>query len=67
MQVGILSERRSFRPYGLKGGGQGKRGKNFLVQEGQLINIGGKNLSDVGAGDRIIICTPGGGGFGLVD
>ena len=64
MQTGILSERRSFRPYGLLGGGEGKRGKNFLVKEGQIVNIGGKNLCDVGPGDRIIICTPGGGGYG---
>jgi 5-oxoprolinase (ATP-hydrolysing) len=67
MQVGILSERRAFRPYGMAGGKPGKRGKNFLVKDGIEVNIGGKNLCDVQNGDRIIIYTPGGGGYGAED
>ena len=31
LEVGILSERRSFRPYGLAGGQPAERGVNFIV------------------------------------
>lgn len=64
--VSILSERRAFEPYGLAGGGCGSRGVNLLhfKSEGRLVNLGGKNTVQVGAGDRLTIHTPGGGGYG---
>lgn len=66
MTASILSERRSFAPYGMKGGADGKRGLNQWVKaNGRTINLGGKNSVAVSAGDRIIINTPGGGGYGL--
>jgi 5-oxoprolinase (ATP-hydrolysing) len=34
--------------------------------EERLINLGGKNSALMAAGDRIIVCTPGGGGWGPV-
>ncbi|PHH77896.1 hypothetical protein CDD82_3302 [Ophiocordyceps australis] len=90
LQVSILSERRVFRPYGLKGGQDGACGLNLWVRnvaktetealgpasktEGQSqcapeyeerrINLGAKNSAAMEAGDRIIIHTPGGGGWG---
>jgi len=30
-------------------------------------NLGGKNTAAMKPGDRIVICTPGGGGYGAVD
>ncbi len=99
LQVSILSERRVYRPYGLKGGEDGQCGLNLWVrrvekadwqrsmqsvQEGETekerqekeaqgveyeeryINIGAKNSAAMAAGDRIIINTPGGGGWGAV-
>ncbi|KAL1863104.1 hypothetical protein Daus18300_008096 [Diaporthe australafricana] len=66
MSASILSERRSFAPYGMRGGGEGARGRNTWVQKaGRHINIGGKNSILVDAGDRLVIETPGGGGFGI--
>lgn len=66
MSASILSERRSFAPYGLEGGGDGGRGRNTWVQKaGRRINIGGKNSILVDAGDRLLIETPGGGGYGV--
>ena len=66
MSVSILSERRSFAPYGMEGGQEGKRGRNTWVQSsGRQISIGGKNTVSVGEGDRLVIETPGGGGYGL--
>jgi len=36
------------------------------VYEERRINLGGKNTAAMKAGERIIICTPGGGGWGKV-
>lgn len=67
MSASILSERRSFAPYGMQGGGEGGRGRNTWVQKaGRRINIGGKNSIRVDAGDRLVIETPGGGGYGVI-
>jgi N-methylhydantoinase B/oxoprolinase/acetone carboxylase alpha subunit len=63
-QVNILSERRKFSPYGLAGGKAGKRGKNILVRGGKKILLGGKASFRVNKGDRIVVETPGGGGYG---
>ena len=61
----MLSERRAFRPYGLKGGGDGGRGKNLLIRRGGLVcSLGGRNTVAVEAGDSVHILTPGGGGYG---
>ncbi len=65
LQVSILSERRVFAPYGLNGGGDGKRGENiFIRSNGRRLNLGGKNAIQAEVGDRLRICTPGGGGCG---
>jgi len=62
-QVNILSERRRFAPYGLSGGAPGKMGKNILVRNGRKTQLGGKVSFRVKAGDRVIVETPGGGGY----
>ena len=89
LQVSILSERRVYHPYGLKGGEDGACGLNLWVRkvekmswetslkrlqnkdeageteyEERHINMGAKNSAAMKAGDRIIVCTPGGGGWG---
>ena len=66
LDVSILSERRVFAPYGLKGGKPGARGENlFIFQNGRTVNLGGKNTIRAQPGDRIRIQTPGGGGYGM--
>lgn len=71
--VSMLSERRSFQPYGLNGGQPGERGLNLLyinIAESDnkiyehTINLGGKNTVSVKSGSRLKILTPGGGGYG---
>ncbi|KAL5364572.1 Hydantoinase B/oxoprolinase-domain-containing protein [Aspergillus floccosus] len=73
VQVSILSERRCYRPYGLEGGEDAQCGQNIWVRKvnGQtgetqtkFINLGGKNTANMQPGERIIIKTPGGGGWG---
>jgi 5-oxoprolinase (ATP-hydrolysing) len=68
LNMGILSERRVFAPYGLEGGGDGQRGMNlFIRRDGRHINLGAKNEIVAEPGDRFRIMTPGGGGFGKAD
>ncbi|UCH11148.1 MAG: hydantoinase B/oxoprolinase family protein, partial [Fidelibacterota bacterium] len=63
--ISILSERRRYPPYGLHGGRPGRKGRNLLVQKnGRPINLGGKVSRLIQAGERLIVKTPGGGGFG---
>lgn len=90
VQVSILSERRTYHPYGLAGGEDAECGLNVWVRkvevtdqeksnkqlqngeedgeeiryEERRINLGGKNSAAMKDGERIIICTPGGGGWG---
>jgi len=63
-QVNILSERRRFSPYGLAGGAPGKKGNNILVRQGKRITLGSKASFRVNRGDKLIVETPGGGGYG---
>jgi len=82
IQVSILSERRVHQPYGLQGGEPGERGRNIWIKQPReedgdkvegaaarprTINIGGKATMFMGKGDRMIIHTPGGGGWGTKD
>lgn len=65
IQVSILSERRVVKPYGMKGGEDGKNGLNLLIYpDGRTVNFGGKNSANVPKDTRIRILTPGAGGFG---
>ncbi|KAK0372786.1 hydantoinase B/oxoprolinase [Colletotrichum limetticola] len=65
IKVSILSERRAFAPYGMAGGEDGQRGRNVWVKKsGRVVNLGGKNTAMMEAGDRIVIMSPGGGGYG---
>lgn len=63
--VSLLSERRVFSPYGMKGGENGAVGRNILIdRNGVWKNIGGKNTLEVNTLERVRVETPGGGGYG---
>jgi 5-oxoprolinase (ATP-hydrolysing) len=65
VEVNILSQHRIEEPYGLAGGSPGKRGKQKLITaQGQEIILKGMDSVSAGVGDRIVIETPGGGGYG---
>ncbi|CDM26908.1 hypothetical protein CBS147339_3464 [Penicillium roqueforti] len=75
VQVSILSERRVYHPYELEGGEDAQCGQNIWVRrvrkhdgswEERYINLGAKNSAQMLAGERIIIRTPGGGGWGQI-
>ena len=63
-EVTILSDRRRFAPYGLKGGQDGQAGQNLLLRGEEREELPGKVSRELQAGDRIRIETPGGGGHG---
>jgi len=64
LDFSILSERRVFAPFGLAGGAPGARGRNVLIRDGRMYDLGGKVQLQVKKGDTIRIETPGGGGYG---
>ncbi|KAJ5607724.1 hypothetical protein N7537_004343 [Penicillium hordei] len=69
LSVSMPSERRVYRPYGLAGGESGQAGLNLYMKKEldgteRVINIGGKMELVVQPGERILIHTPGGGGWG---
>ncbi len=72
VQCSILSERRVHRPYGMAGGEAGQAGLNLWLTKDQWtnkerrVNMGGKGSVAMETGDRVVINTPGGGGYGKV-
>ncbi len=66
-QVTMLSERRRYAPFGLRGGSSGKTGHNYLVVKGHRKKLPGKFSLSLSKGDVIRIETPGGGGWGKAD
>lgn len=64
LTVSLLTERRRHSPYGLWEGHPGERGQNILIRNSEKIHLPGKGVFKVRKGDRLIIMTPGGGGWG---
>lgn len=60
-RVTLLSERRHCAPWGLSGGERGACGENWLDN----LRLASKCSVAVKAGQKLTICTPGGGGFGV--
>jgi N-methylhydantoinase B/oxoprolinase/acetone carboxylase alpha subunit len=60
----IMSERRRFAPYGLRGGRPGAKGRNTLISRGRKKSLGSKVNVKLRPGDVLRIETPGGGGYG---
>jgi N-methylhydantoinase B len=63
--VSLIGERRRNRPWGLAGGGAGAVGEDWLLRPGKTPErLPGKVTFEVEAGDRVLVRTPGGGGWG---
>jgi N-methylhydantoinase B len=60
----LLGDRRRFPPYGLAGGAAGRTGRAFLKGARGTHALPSKAHFRVRAGERIVIETPGGGGWG---
>jgi N-methylhydantoinase B len=65
--LSLMGERRRHRPWGLAGGGPGAPGEDWLIRaNGQRESLPAKSTTEVHPGDRLLVHTPGGGGWGAV-
>ncbi len=68
VEVSVLSQHRVEEPYGMAGGGPGARGRQRLVRaSGEVVELGSVDGCHAEPGDRLIVETPGGGGWGEAD
>ena len=68
LTISLLTSRRNRRPYGLHGGDAGAYGINRLIRSnGESETLGSRVQVEVFPGDRLMIETPGGGGWGKAD
>jgi 5-oxoprolinase (ATP-hydrolysing) len=65
LDVNLLSQHRVEAPYGMLGGDQGRVGSQYLIKgDNRQIHLDGISGFQVSSGDKLIIKTPGGGGWG---
>ncbi|MEM1283021.1 MAG: hydantoinase B/oxoprolinase family protein [Chlamydiota bacterium] len=68
MIASILSSHRKHPPCGMKGGAPGKIGENWVERsDGTIKKLTGCATVEMEKGDIFVICTPGGGGYGIID
>ncbi|MBE2287173.1 MAG: hydantoinase B/oxoprolinase family protein [Prosthecobacter sp.] len=65
LTVSLLTQHRVEAPFGLNGGQSGQPGRQTLARNGTSIVLDGCTSFEAQAGDRVVIETPGGGGWGL--
>lgn len=64
--LSLMGERRRNRPWGLGGGEPGAVGEDWLIhRNGDRERLPGKVTVEVAPGDRLLVLTPGGGGWGV--
>lgn len=68
----MITERRVRRPFGMHGGGEGANGVNYWAQRREdgtykWLQLGPRGLTPMETGDRCVLWTPGGGGWGTPD
>ena len=64
LTVSLITGRRTRAPYGMAGGSPGECGVNRLIRGGETLELPPNATLDVSSGDRLILQTPGGGGWG---
>jgi 5-oxoprolinase (ATP-hydrolysing) len=65
MSLSVLTQHRVERPYGLEGGDPGLPGRQRVVRaSGEGVELGPVDGVEVEPGDRLVLETPGGGGWG---
>jgi len=64
-ELSVLTQHRIVPPYGLKGGKPGRRGNQKIIRKnGSVTKLLWKDRADIETGDRFVMHTPGGGGYG---
>ena len=65
LNLTLISQHRNVAPYGMRGGEAGQIGKQTLIRvDGSIEEKEGIFSTNVSEGDRIVLGTPGGGGWG---
>ena len=65
MTAAIVSSHRRVPPFGAAGGEPGRTGHNYVERaDGTIDELTGTDMTQMNAGDRFVIETPGGGGYG---
>ncbi|WP_155263942.1 hydantoinase B/oxoprolinase family protein [Sphingomonas segetis] len=65
MRANILANRRRVPPRGIRGGGDAEPGRNWVERiDGSIEMLSATASADMHSGDRFVIETPGGGGYG---
>jgi 5-oxoprolinase (ATP-hydrolysing) len=66
VQVSLLTQSRVSGPFGVDGGEPGKPGRQWLQRRGgDVMELGSVDGCEAEPGDRLIVETPGGGGWGV--
>jgi 5-oxoprolinase (ATP-hydrolysing) len=65
VEVSVLTQHRVESPYGMAGGKPGARGRQRLIRAGgEEVELASIDGCSAGPGDRLVVETPGGGGWG---
>ena len=65
VSLSVLTQHRNVAPYGLNGGEPGAKGLQCIIRAGgQKPELNWRDGAEIEEGDRFILETPGGGGFG---
>jgi len=68
MRANILANRRRIAPGGIMGGTDAQPGRNWVERtDGSVEMLSATASADLDAGDRFVIETPGGGGYGAIE
>ena len=68
VSLSVISQRRNVGPYGVDGGHAGQPGRQQLIRSsGVTVDLRAIDSVEVEVGDRFVIETPGGGGYGEPD
>ncbi|MEZ5278735.1 MAG: hydantoinase B/oxoprolinase family protein [Opitutaceae bacterium] len=64
-ELSLLTQHRVVAPYGMAGGSAGECGRQWIIRaDGRVEVLPSIAAADLGSGDRLVIETPGGGGWG---
>lgn len=68
VKLSVLTQHRKVAPYGAEGGENGASGRQYIIRAGgETASLEPIDGAEVEAGDKIVMETPGGGGFGKKD
>jgi len=68
VSLSVLTQHRKVAPYGVSGGQPGATGRQRVIRaDGTILELGSIDGCEMGRDDRIVMETPGGGGWGAVE